>query len=116
EHDDVHTLYRPQQNPLPHQIPAATSNNNKFENDLSHHLNKEAEEIREFPHRLRGRIREGIAPRARARMAPQLALAGALVLVAFAVLAVRSPQVILNDVRSTVTQIFTPQSPSPSPT
>ena len=88
----------------------------KFENDLRDHLHKEAEEIREFPRQLRGRIREGITPRTRARMAPQLALAGALVLVAFAVLAVRSPQVILNDVRSTVTQIFTTQSPSPSPT
>ena len=87
----------------------------KFENDLRDHLHKEAEEIREFPRRLRGRIREGIAPRARARMAPQLALAGALVLVAFAVLAVRSPQVILNDVRSTVTQIFPSPSPTPQP-
>src|SRR5437763_579404 len=87
----------------------------KFENDLRDHLHKEAEEIREFPRRLRGRIREGIAPRARARMAPQLALVGALVLVAFAVLAVRSPQVILNEVRSTVTQIFTTPSPSPTP-
>ena len=63
----------------------------KFENDLRDHLHKEAEEIREFPRRLRGRIREGIAPRARARMAPQLALAGALVLVASAVLPVPDP-------------------------
>src|SRR2546430_3315925 len=84
----------------------------KFENDLRATLHKEAEECRRSPRRLRGRIREGIAPRARARMAPQLALAGALVLVALAVLAVRSPQVILNDVRSTVTQIFTTPSPS----
>ena len=86
-----------------------------FEKNLRDHLHHEAEEIREFPRRLRGRIREGIVPRGRARMAPQLALAGALVLVAFAVLAVRSPQVILNDVRSTVTQIFTTPSPSPTP-
>ena len=87
----------------------------EFEKNLRDHLHHEAEEIREFPRRLRGRIREGIAPRARAHMAPQLALAGALVLVAFAVLAVRSPQVILNDVRSTVTHIFTTPSPSPTP-
>src|SRR5207302_2824245 len=83
----------------------------KFENDLRDHLHKEAEEIREFPRRLRGRIREGITPRTRARMAPQLALAGALVLVAFAVLAVRSPQVILNDVRT----LFTAPTPTPTP-
>src|SRR5439155_1729549 len=44
-----------------------------------------------------------------------LAQALALALVAVAVLAVRSPQVILNDVRSTVTQIFTTPSPSPTP-
>jgi len=86
-----------------------------FEKNLRDHLHHEAEQIREFPRRLRGRIRESIAPRARAHMAPQLALAGALVLVAFAVLAVRSPQVILNDVRSTVTHIFTTPSPSPTP-
>src|SRR5438552_8750199 len=87
----------------------------KYVNPLRDHLHNEAEQIREFPRRLRGRIRESIAPRARAHMAPQLALAGALVLVAFAVLAVRSPQVILNDVRSTVTHIFTTPSPSPCP-
>src|SRR5439155_9281251 len=86
-----------------------------FEKNLRDHLHHEAEQIREFPRRLRGRIRESIAPRARAHMAPQLALAGALVLVAVAVLAARSPQVILNDVRSTVTHIFTTPSPSPTP-
>src|SRR3989454_9487884 len=85
----------------------------KFENDLREHLHREAEEIREFPRRLRGRIREGIAPRARARMAPQLALAGALVLVALAVLAVRNPQVI-TVVINPIKQILQP-SPSPTP-
>jgi hypothetical protein len=47
-------------------------------------------------------------------MAPQLALAGALVLVAFAVLAVRNPRVIFDDVPSTIKSIF--QQPTPSPT
>ena len=85
----------------------------KFENDLREHLHHEAEEIREFPRRLRGRIREGIAPRTRARMAPQLALAGALVLVAVAVLAVRNPQVI-TVVVNPIKQILQP-SPAPTP-
>ena len=85
-----------------------------FEKNLRDHLHHEAEETREFPRRLRGRIRDGIAPRTRARMAPQLALAGALVLVAFAVLAVRNPRVIFDDVPSTIKSIF--QQPTPSPT
>jgi hypothetical protein len=86
----------------------------RFDDELRQHLHREAEEIREFPRRLRGRIREGIAPRRSAGFVPQLALAGALVLVAVAVLLVRSPQVVLNDVRSTVTQLF--QSPTPTAT
>ncbi len=85
-----------------------------FEKNLRDHLHHRAEETREFPRRLRGRIRDGIAPRSRARMAPQLALAGALVLVAFAVLAVRNPRVIFNDVPATIKSIF--QQPTPSPT
>lgn len=63
----------------------------EFEKNLRDHLHHEAQEAREFPSRLRVRIREGIAPRSRARLAPQLALAGALVLVAVAVLAFRNP-------------------------
>ena len=86
----------------------------QFERELRDHLHREAGEIHEFPRRLRGRIREGIAPGRRASMVPQLALAGALVLVAVAVLIARNPQVALNDVRTTVTQLF--QSPSPTPT
>jgi hypothetical protein len=85
-----------------------------FETKLRDHLHSESQETREFPRRLRGRIRDGIAPRTRARLAPQLALAGALVLVAFAVLAVRNPHVIFNDVPSTIKSIF--QQPTPSPT
>jgi hypothetical protein len=86
-----------------------------FEKNLRQHLHSEAEETREFPRRLRGRIRDGIAPRTRARMAPQLALAGALVLVAFVVLAVRNPHVIFNDVPSTIKSFFPQTTPSPTP-
>ena len=83
-----------------------------FEKNLRQYLHSEAEETREFPRRLRGRIRDGIAPRTRSRMAPQLALAGALVLVAVAVLAFRNPAfvyVITSNFNKTV-------QPSPSPT
>jgi hypothetical protein len=83
-----------------------------FEKNLRQHLHSEAEETREFPRRLRGRIRDGIGPRTRARMAPQLALAGALVLVAVAVLAFRNPAIV-----SVVTSNFNKiAQPSPSPT
>jgi hypothetical protein len=86
----------------------------RFDRDLRDHLHHEAEEIREFPRSLRGRIREGITPRARNRVAPQLALAGALVLVAFAVLVARNPQVIIKDVPSAIKQILQP-TPAPTP-
>jgi hypothetical protein len=84
-----------------------------FEKNLRQHLHNEAEETREFPRRLRGRIRDGIAPRTRARMVPQLALAGALVLVAIAVLAFRNPTII-NAVTTGIKQFVQP-SPSPTP-
>jgi hypothetical protein len=84
-----------------------------FEKNLREHLHSEAEETREFPRRLRGRIRDGIAPRTRARRAPQLALAGALVLVAVAVLAFRNPTII-NVVTTSIKQLVQP-SPSPTP-
>jgi hypothetical protein len=84
-----------------------------FEKKLREHLHSEAEETREFPRRLRGRIRDGIAPRTRVGMAPQLALAGALVLVAVAVLAFRNPTII-NTVTTSITQLIQP-SPSPTP-
>ena len=87
--------------------------NDDFERNLRDHLHREAEETREFPRRLRGRIRVGIAPRARARMAPQLALAGALVLVAIAVLAFRNPTII-NVVTTSIKGLIEP-SPSPTP-
>jgi hypothetical protein len=84
-----------------------------FEKNLRDHVHREAEETREFPRRLRGRIRDGIAPRARARMAPQLALAGALVLVAVAVLAFRNPTII-NVVTTSIKNLIEP-SPTPAP-
>jgi len=83
-----------------------------FEKNLRQHLHSEAEETREFPRRLRGRIRDGIAPRTRTGMAPQLALAGALVLVAVAVLAFRSPAIV-NVFTSNFNKII---QPTPSPT
>ena len=86
----------------------------RFDKDLRDHLHHEAEEIRDFPRPLRGRIREGITPRARTRMAPQLALAAGLVLVAVAVLVARNPQVIIKDVPSAIKEILQP-SPAPTP-
>jgi hypothetical protein len=86
----------------------------RFENELREHLHQEAQEIRQFPRPLRGRIREGITPRVRTQWIPQLAVAGALVILAVALLAVRSPQVIINDVQTTMRQIF--ESPAPTPT
>jgi hypothetical protein len=83
-----------------------------FEKKLREHLHSEAGETREFPRRLRGRIREGIAPRTRGRLLQQLALAGALVLVAVAVLAFRNPTII-NVVTTGIKAIV---EPSPSPT
>ena len=84
-----------------------------FEKNLRDHLHHEAEQTRELPRRLRGRIRDGIAPRTRARMAPQLALAGALVLVAVAALAFRNPTII-HVVTTRITQLIQ-ASPSPTP-
>jgi hypothetical protein len=84
-----------------------------FEKNLREHLHREAEETREFPRRLRGRIRDGIAPRTRVRMVPQLALAGALVLVAVAVLAFRNPTII-NVVTTSIKGLIEP-SPTPTP-
>jgi hypothetical protein len=85
-----------------------------FEKKLREHLHSEAQESREFPRRLRGRIRDGIAPRTRVGMAPQLALAGALVLVAVAVLAFRNPTIV-NVVVTTFKGIVPTPSPTPQP-
>src|SRR6202171_4008383 len=83
------------------------------EKNLRQHLHTEAEETREFPRRLRGRIRDGIAPRPRARLGAQLALAGALALFATPVLAFRNPTII-TAVTTGIQGILQP-SPSPTP-
>ena len=84
-----------------------------FEKNLREHLHREAEETRELPRRLRGRIRDGIAPRTRVRLVPQLALAGALVLVAVAVLAFRN-HTIINVVTTSIKGLIE-SSPTPTP-
>ena len=83
----------------------------RFEDELRDQLHREAQEIREFPRPLRGRIREGITPRTRTQWIPQLAVAGGLVVLATALLAVRTPQLVLNDVR----QLFSTPTPTPTP-
>ena len=87
----------------------------RFENELRDHLHREAQEIREFPRSVRGRIREGIAPKRRAALVPQLALAGALVILAGAVLIARSPQVVISDVRTAVSHLLPTPAPTPEP-
>jgi hypothetical protein len=85
----------------------------QFEKNLRDHLHHEAEQTREFPRRLRGRIREGIAPQRRAPLFPQVAVAAALVLLAVAVLLARNPTVITS-VTTTIKQIVQP-TPTPQP-
>ena len=86
-----------------------------FEKDLRHHLQREAEQMREFPRDLRGRIREGITPPRHAAWLPQVAIAAALVVVAAAVLIARSPQAIVNDITSTISRIAPSPIPTPQP-
>jgi len=83
----------------------------QFEKNLRDHLRHEAEETREIPRRLRGRIRDGIAPRPRGNLVPQLALSSALVVIAALVLLAR-PQLIANDLRSAWTQLVGTPAPS----
>ncbi|MFN2569704.1 MAG: hypothetical protein ABR564_08920, partial [Candidatus Dormibacteria bacterium] len=85
-----------------------------FERELREHLHKEAAQTPQFPRGLRRRITEGVAPRARTQVAPQLALAGALVLVAVVALGLRNSTVVIKTVQSAI-QVVLP-SPSPSPT
>ena len=93
----------------------------QFERDLREHLHREAQQTPELPRRLRGRIREAISPRSRFGPAPQLALAGGLVVIAAVVLLVRSGA-ILNDFQtakgtpSPSASAPTITSPSPPPT
>ncbi|MEO6796206.1 MAG: hypothetical protein ABI401_05145 [Candidatus Dormibacter sp.] len=86
-----------------------------FERQLREHLHKEAAQTPQFPRALRGRIRDSVAPRARSQMAPQLALAGALVLIAVVALGVRNQKVIINTVRTGIQQIIPTATPNPTP-
>ena len=86
-----------------------------FERQLREHLHREAAQTPQFPRALRGRIRDGVSPRARSRMAPQLALAGALVLIAVIALGVRNQKVIINTVQAGIGQILATPTPSPTP-
>jgi hypothetical protein len=86
----------------------------KFERELRDHLHKEAAETPQFPRALRSRITDGVAPNNRSRMAPQLALAGALVLVAVVALGLRNSTVIINSVRSAISVVV--PTPTPAPT
>ena len=86
----------------------------KFERELREHLHHEAARTPQFPRGLRDRIRDAGTPRARNAMAPQLALAGALVLVAVVALGLRNSATVVNVVHSAL-QVIVP-SPTPSPT
>ncbi|HEY9287174.1 MAG TPA: hypothetical protein VIT43_04030 [Candidatus Dormibacteraeota bacterium] len=87
----------------------------RFEDKLRDQLHSEAEQIREFPRSLRGRIREGITPQRRSGLVPQLALAGALVVVAAVMLVARTPQVFVQDVKTAISNILPTPSPAPQP-
>ncbi|HVH64711.1 MAG TPA: hypothetical protein VM674_01650, partial [Candidatus Acidoferrum sp.] len=84
----------------------------QFEKELREQLHREAQQVREVPRTLRARIRDGIAPRPRAALAPQLALAGALVVIAAGVLLVRTP--LITEITSTISKVISP-TPAPTP-
>lgn len=84
----------------------------QFEKNLREQLHREAQQVREVPRALRARIRDGIAPHRRAALAPQLALAGALVVIAAGVLLVRTP--VIPDIASTISKVISP-TPAPTP-
>ena len=86
-----------------------------FERQLRDHLHKEAAQTPQLPRALRGRIRDGVTPRARSHMAPQLALAGALVLIAVVALGVRNSKVIIDTVSTGIHSITATPSPTSQP-
>jgi len=87
-----------------------------FERRLRDHLQREAEQSREFPRSLHSRIGEAIGPRTRARLLPQLALAGGLILVAVAVLAIRNWPLITSTVSGAKPSVQpTPPTPTSQP-
>ena len=84
----------------------------QFEKELREQLHRQAQETHEFPRSLRGRIREGIAPRRQTSLAPQFALAGALVVIAVGVLLVRTQ--VVHDITATIGKVISP-TPAPTP-
>ncbi len=84
----------------------------RFERELREHLHQEASRTPQFPRGLRDRIRDAGTRRARNQMAPQLALAGALVMVAVVALGLRNSTVIIKSVQSAIQVVL----PSPAPT
>lgn len=86
----------------------------KFERELREHLHREAAQTSQFPRALRSRIVDGDAHHTRSRVAPQLALAGALVLVALVALGLRNSTVVIKTVQSAIHAVI--PAPSPTPT
>jgi len=87
----------------------------KFERELREHLHREAGRTPQFPRALRSRIRDGVAPRTRNQLAPQLALAGALVLIAVVALGLRNSNLIIKTVQTGIQVIVPTPTPSPTP-
>jgi hypothetical protein len=88
----------------------------KFERELREQLHKEAAETPQFPRALRSRIADGVRPHGRDRIAPQLALAGALVIIAIVALGLRNSAGILNTLQSGLHAVVPTASPSAAPT
>lgn len=87
----------------------------KFERELREHLHEEAAQTPQFPRALRSRIVDGASARTSNRIAPQLALAGALVLVAVVALGLRNSTVIIKSVQSAIQVVIPTPGPSPTP-
>ena len=85
-----------------------------FERRLREHLHKEAAQTPQLPRALRSRIAAGVGPHRRNRVAPQLALAGALVLVAVVALGLRNSTVIINSVRTAIGTVVPTPTPTPA--
>ncbi|MDQ6709536.1 MAG: hypothetical protein M3Z11_03160 [Candidatus Dormibacteraeota bacterium] len=86
----------------------------KFERELREHLHQEAAQTPQFPRGLRDRIRDAGTPRARNQMAPQLALAGALVLIAVVALGARNSATVVKAVQSAIQVVVPTATPSPT--
>lgn len=87
-----------------------------FERELREHLHKEAAQTPQFPRALRSRITDGLAPHSRDRVAPQLMLAGALIVIAIIALGLRNSAGIISTVRTGIHDIVPTASPSSAPT